>query len=128
MILLDTHVWIWWIEDNNQLDSTLRRRIDSESDLAVASISCWEIAVKVAKGTIQLSMPIERWFDLAIDLAGVKLLQITPRIAVESARLPGEFHKDPADRIIVATSRVEKIPLATQDGRIVHYPHFEIVS
>jgi PIN domain nuclease of toxin-antitoxin system len=127
MMLLDTHVWVWWIEENPMLAADLRLKIDREDVVAISPISCWEVAMKAARGTMQFSLPIERWFELALSLADVRLLAFTPEVALESTRLPGAFHKDPADRIIVATSRQYRVPLATQDAEILAYHDVEHV-
>jgi len=63
------------------------------------------------------------WLTQALNYPGVQLLELTPQIAVESTQLPGEFHKDPADQIIVATARIYNSPLVTLDGRILAYSH-----
>jgi PIN domain nuclease of toxin-antitoxin system len=70
-----------------------------------------------------LACPLEEWMEQALAYPGVQLIELTPRIAIESTKLPGSFHRDPADQIIVATARVYDIPLLTADSRIVQYPH-----
>ena len=127
MILLDTHVWIWWIEGNDSLRPSLRDRIDSEPDLAISAISLVEVATKAARGTLQLTFPLNEWMDTALNQAGIQLIPISPAVAIEAANLPGDFHKDPADRLIVATARVHGVALATQDGTILQYPHVSLL-
>jgi len=125
MILLDTHIWVWWVDDNQQLTDSHRQliRANERSGLGVSAISCWEIAKLVEYGRLQLACPIEEWMVQAVAHPGVELIALTPQIAVESTKLPGDFHRDPADQIIVATARVYAIPLLTIDRRIVQYPH-----
>jgi len=127
VILLDTHVWIWWIEGNDSLRPSLRDRIDSEPDLAISAISLVEVATKAARGTLQLTFPLNEWMDTALNQAGIQLIPISPAVAIEAANLPGDFHKDPADRLIVATARVHGVALATQDGTILQYPHVSLL-
>ena len=91
--------------------------------VGVSAISCWEIAKLVEYGRLELPTSLDEWFDQALDYPGVQLLALTPEIAIESTRLPGDFHRDPADQIIVATARVYGCPLVTSDEKIVNYPH-----
>jgi PIN domain nuclease of toxin-antitoxin system len=125
MILLDTHIWVWWVDDSQQLTSTQRRVIQDNvgSGLGISGISCWEVAKLVEYGRLELACPIEAWMEQAVAHPGIQLLEVTPRIAIESTKLPESFHRDPADQIIVATARVYDIPLMTADSRILHYPH-----
>ena len=93
------------------------------SGLEVSAISCWEVAKLVQYGRLELACPLEEWMEQALAYSGVHLLELTPRIATESTKLPGSFHRDPADQIIVATARIYDIPLLTVDSRILQYPH-----
>lgn len=86
-------------------------------------ISCWEIAKLVEYERLTLPLPILEWFDSALSYPGVHLLDLTPEIAAESAALPGEFHRDPADQIIVATARIHDCPVLTADRKIRDYIH-----
>jgi PIN domain nuclease of toxin-antitoxin system len=129
VILLDTHVWVWWVHDD-PMPIALRIAINQRSDegLAVSAISCWEVAKLVEYGRLQLPSDLDEWLDLALDASGVRLIPISPRIAAESTTLPGDFHRDPADQIIVATSRVYELPLATCDEKILGYPYVECLQ
>lgn len=93
----------------------------------VSAISVWEVAMLVAKRRIQLDRPVELWVDVALALPGVLLAPLEPVIAVRSTKLPGEFHPDPADRIIVATALEHAAPILTPDDRIRSYPHVQSV-
>ena len=125
MIVLDTHIWVWWVHEDQRLTPAQREAIvASETDvIGVSAISCWEIAKLVEAGRLELPDALEEWFDQALSYPGVELLALTPEIAIESTRLPGEFHRDPADQIIVATARVYECPLLTSDDKIVNYSH-----
>jgi len=129
MIVLDTHIWVWWIHEDPQL--TPRQKVwiqeHEEQGLGVSAISCWEVAKLVEYQRLTLPCPIAEWFDQAVAYPGIQLLPLTPRIAVESTQLPGSFHRDPADQIIVATARVYDCPLLTADGKILRYPHVKLL-
>jgi len=125
MILLDTHIWVWWV-DNSQHLTDRRRHIlqdNVNSGLGISVISCWEVAKLVEYERLELSCPLEEWMEQAVAYPGMQLLELTPQIAIESTKLPGSFHRDPADQIIVATARVYDISLMTADSRILQYPH-----
>ncbi len=125
MIVLDTHIWVWWVHDDEHLSQVQREAITAnETDvIGVSAISCWEIAKLVEYGRLELPCTLETWFEQALSYPGIQLLALTPEIAIESTRLPGEFHRDPADQIIVATARVYGCPLVTLDDKILNYPH-----
>jgi PIN domain nuclease of toxin-antitoxin system len=125
MIVLDTHIWVWWVHEDERLTQAQREAITAnETDtVGVSAISCWEIARLVEYGRLELPSPLEEWFEQALHYPGVQLLALTPEIAVESTRLPGEFHRDPADQIIVATARVYGCSLVTSDDKLLNYSH-----
>lgn len=130
MIVLDTHIWVWWVHDDPQLTHRQKSWIQEheEQGLGVSVISCWEVAKLVEYNRLILSCPVAEWFDQALAYPGMQLLPLTPRIAVESTQLPGTFHRDPADQIIVATARVYDCPLLTADEKIRHYPHVKLLK
>ena len=130
MILLDTHIWIWWVHGDARLDARLANHLgQAESQgLGVSVISCWEVAKLVEHSRLELPCPVPEWFEQALNYPGVRLLELTPAIAFESTCLPGNFHRDPADQIIVATARSHNIPLATADAKIIAYTHVETLS
>ena len=129
MIVLDTHVRVWWTLDPARLSETQREEIAGNEDdrIGVSAISCWEIAKLCEYGRMELPVELSEWFRAALRYPGVMLLELTPEIAVESTRLPGGFHRDPADQIIVATARMNRCPLATSDNRITGYSHVRTV-
>lgn len=130
MIVLDTHIWVWWIHNNGQLPEKFREHIQKrESDgLGVSIFSCWEVAKLVELKRLALHCPVDEWLDTALNYPGIKLLELTPQIVVESTQLPGEFHRDPADQIIVATARIHDCPLLTVDDKINNYPHVKLLE
>lgn len=129
MILLDTHVWWWSLTEPERLSETavgLIRRTKA-NQRAIASISIWEFAMMAAKNRIELKVPVTTWLFRAIHDTGLKVVELSPEIAVGSCRLPGDFHKDPADRIIVATARAHHFSLLTKDRKILDYPYVQAV-
>ena len=74
---------------------------------------------------MEFPVELDEWFGAALAYPGVVLLELTPEIAIESTRLPGGFHRDPSDQIIVATARVHQCPLVTSDEKIADYPHVQ---
>ena len=125
MIVLDTHIWVWWVDENPQLPERYTQLIrdNEQTGLGISAISCWEVAKLVELGRLQLECSIEEWMDQAIAYPGIELLPLTPQIAIESTKLPGNFHRDPADQLIVATARVHDLSLLTVDRLILDYPH-----
>lgn len=91
-------------------------------------ISCWEIANPVERSRLTLAIPVGEWIDRALRYPGIRLLELSPKIAVHSTQLPGDFHRDPADRILAATARLHDCPLLTADELILRYPHVEVIS
>jgi len=85
-----------------------------------------EVAKLVEYNRLSLPIPVGDWLDQSLAYPGVRLLELTPRIAVESTQLPGDFHRDPADQIIVATARIYDCPLVTLDGKILSYQHVQL--
>ena len=125
MIVLDTATWIWRASDPERLSAHARRVIDEADRALVSAISVWEVAMLVSKQRIRLDRPVELWVDIALALPGIQLAPLEPAIAVRSAKLPGEIHPDPADRIIVATALEYAVPIVTPDERIRAYPHVQ---
>ena len=130
MIMLDTHVWVWWTIDPGRLSETQRQAIASneEDRIGVSAISCWEVAKLCEYGRLELPVGLSEWFQAALGYPGISLLDLTPEVVIESTSLPGSFHRDPSDQIIVATARVHQCPLVTSDDRIARYPHVRTLS
>lgn len=130
MILLDTHIWVWWVAQDPALSDSARQLIQEHEPegLGVSIISCWEVAKKVEVGKLVLDREIRAWIEAALAYPGVMLIGLTPEIVVEWTRLPGSFHRDPADQMIVATARVLGVPLLTSDERIRAYEGVETLG
>ncbi len=120
MIVLDTHIWVWWVHGDSHLREKQQQVISSTEDdeIGVSIISCWEAAKLVEHDRLFLPYSTREWFAKALDYPGVTLLELTPDIIVESTSLPGSFHRDPADQLIVATARIYDVPLVTSDTKI----------
>jgi len=130
MIVLDTHIWVWWVHGSERLAPTQLEVIQANESgvIGISAISLWEIAKLVENGRLELPAPLEKWFTQALNYPGVRIIELTPAISIESTRLPGEFHRDPADQIIVATARIMKCKLITSDEKILNYPHVKTVQ
>lgn len=130
MILLDTHVWVWWLGIPEQLTVRARERIDAAVEagrVLVSAISAWEVALLVKKGRLELSMEVEPWLDRCEALPFLEFVPVDPRIAMRSVQLPEPLHDDPADRIIVATALALGTRLVTRDTKLHAYPGIETI-
>ncbi len=130
MILLDTHAWVWWVSNPQELSPAANRAIDTareESAVYVSSISAWEVALLVAKGRLQLTMAVEDWIVRSEALPFLNFIPVDNRIAVRSITLPGTLHSDPADRIIIASGRTLGASIVTKDEKIKRYPYVKTV-
>lgn len=132
LLVLDTHIWIWALNgDVERLSPDCVREIESVSEvgqLGVSAISVWEVGMLEAKGRIQLGKVCLDWIREALSAPGLRLLPLTPEIAIESSRLPGQLHGDPADRILAATSRVMGATLITKDRKLLSYGAESFIS
>lgn len=123
-ILLDTHVWIWYALGSPELKNEMRKRIEeatNENKVYLAAISLWEISMLEQKKRIILDMPCLEWINQSIVKIPLIVLPMTPAIAVDSCNLPDNFHADPADCLIAATVRVERLMLLTRDKNMLAY-------
>lgn len=124
-LLLDTHCWLWMEAGRNEEFS--REALAAIQDAAkngallVSVISIWEIGMLEAKRRLRLLVPVEEWIERALATPGLSLAALTKEIALASTRLPGEFHGDPADRILIATARRLEARLATRDRELIRY-------
>ena len=110
------NTWVWWVHNDARLTDRIREHIraNEEEGLGVSVISCWEVAKLVEINKLTLHCRIGEWMETALIYPGIQLVELTPEIAIESTRLPGEFHRDPADQIIVATARIHECPFIHQ--------------
>lgn len=123
-VLLDTHVWIWTQEEPERLGPRTTRLLVGEAhENWVCPISTLEIARLVAMGAVQLSIPLAQWIAQSMTELSAQTISVSHDVALEAYALPGTFHRDPADRLLVAATRRNGLTLVTADGRILAYPH-----
>jgi PIN domain nuclease of toxin-antitoxin system len=124
-VLLDTHVWIWGVEDEaGRLGRRTRRLLArplAELDLRVSVVSIFEIAALQTANRLQLSLSVDEWVRQALELPGMRMAELTPRIAIDAGRIPSTTLPDPFDRLLVATARHLGVGLLTRDRRILDY-------
>ncbi len=126
-LLLDTHVWIWVsIDEKKMLSGKAKRFIKEAKRKWISAISCWELAKLVEKKRILFSIPTITWIRRSLSEYGIDVAELSPEVAVESTQLKG-FHQDPADQIIVATSRILGMPLLTSDRKILDFSEVEAI-
>jgi PIN domain nuclease of toxin-antitoxin system len=123
-LLLDTHIWIWYLEgDAARISGALRTLLDNVArgaGLHVLDISCWEVGVKSAKGSLTLSVDAAVWLRRAERAPGIVLIPLDRDILLVSTRLSAA-HNDPADRMLIAAAQLGNLPLVTADHHIIEY-------
>ena len=121
-VLLDTHLWWWWITGEPGPSPAQKRilaRISPEAPALLSDISLWEVATLVSLGRLAVTVPLREWLENAAAAPLVQRCAVSPAVAAAVAALPDDFHRDPADRLIVATAQVHGATLLTRDKRIV---------
>jgi len=119
-VLLDTHMWVRWLSDDQPLGSDVIDVIEQSDYLAVSAISCWEVAYLVKNGKLALPVELDEWIQMALSGSGVEVIKISTEVAISSALLP-DIHRDAADRFIIATAVTANCMLATFDETIKKY-------
>ena len=130
MIVLDTHALVWWVAGDSTLSKKAKAAIERElsgGEIIVSAISAWEIAMLVEREKLVLSMDVGSWLATVSGVGAVRFMPVDTEIAIKSVDLPGNFHKDPADRMIVATARKLAVPLVTKDEKIRSYAHVKTI-
>jgi len=132
LIVLDTHVLIWWVNEDKKLSSRALKAINKEllaedGQLIISSITTWEIALLIQKGRLVLTMDIDDWIETVASIESVHFVPVDNEVAIQSVRLPGEFHPDPADRMITALARHLSVPLISSDEKIRAYKHVKTI-
>lgn len=130
--MLDTHALLWWANGDSQLSAKAKAAIDAELAaeaglVLISAISAWEIAMLVNADRLTLTMGVDDWLATVAEIEGMRIVAVDHEVAVESTRLPGVFHKDPADRMIVALARHNNAPLVTADSKIQDYKHVRCI-
>lgn len=125
-VLLDTCAWVWWCASPEKLSIPAREVVEREAAsgaLRLSMISVWEVAKLVERGKLAFSIPCRQWIEHALNKEGLEVYPLAAEICVDSTELPGVFHGDPADEIIVATARSASAAIVTCDRKIRDYPH-----
>ena len=125
MIILDTHIWIWYVNENfDQIPTQWLAQIRQAEIVAVSAMSCYEIALAYNKGKLAIHIPVQDWLTDSLAPAGIELLPLTPEITVRAVNL-SSIHKDPFDRLIIATALEYEAKLASVDSLFSKYPELE---
>lgn len=130
MIVLDTHTWVWFISDPENLSGAAKNAIESSisrKELYISAISVWEVALLVAKKRMALSMDVADWISMSERMPFFQFVPIDNRVALKSVQLPQPIHQDPADRIIIATAIVLGAAVVTKDLKLLKYPHVKTI-
>ena len=129
MIVLDTHIWVWWVDNNGRLTQKYQDWIQQyqSQGLGVSIIFFLEVAKLVELGTLTLSLAVDEWLAAALADPGVQQLELTIPIIIQSNTLTG-FHRHPADKIIVATAKIHGFPVLTADAKILAYPEVQTLK
>ena len=130
MIVLDTHVWVWWASSPELLSAKAKKAIEHavvDKELYISSISSWEVAMLAEKGRLQLTMAVQDWIAVSEGLPFVSFVPVSNNIAIRSVQLPGKIHNDPADRIIISTAISLGAELITMDKKILNYRHIKAI-
>lgn len=125
MYLLDTNIWLWMVENPFQIPDRMKVIVENGENypFSLSAISVWEVAKKVSLNKLGLAIPIQDWMNKATNDKYIRILPLSIQVSLESTQLPGTFHKDPADQIIVATARHHNLTILTADRLINAYPH-----
>jgi PIN domain nuclease of toxin-antitoxin system len=121
MILLDTHAWFWSAAEPHRLSARATaavRDARTTGGLGVAAISLWELAMLIARGRVEVQGSTETLLAELVETTGVIVKDLSPAVAALASQYPDDFPRDPADRLIAATARVEGAALVTKDGRL----------
>ncbi|MDJ0797906.1 MAG: PIN domain-containing protein [Calothrix sp. MO_167.B12] len=126
VIILDTHIWIWFInQEFERFPAHWREIIETSEIVGVSPVSCYEVALAQQRGRLQLPCNAELWLQEALEPSGITLFSITTQIAYKAVNL-SPVHKDPFERLIIATALVYKAKLASIDGLFSQYSELDI--
>lgn len=122
IIVLDTHIWIWFVtQEFERFPSHWREEIETVEKVGIWPVSCYEVALAQQKSRLELPCSVDRWLKDALKPTGIELLPLTAEIAHQAVNL-SPVHKDPFDRLIIATALIEQANLASIDGLFAQYP------
>jgi PIN domain nuclease of toxin-antitoxin system len=124
-LILDTHIWIWWVKQDNQLPAAIKKRLtESPAALAISSASIYEAILQIQRGRVTIDLPLDEWLQAATAEADIAVLTVNADIAAKGATLP-LYHGDPLDRIIIATAIHHDAQLASIDSK---FPAYEALN
>jgi len=121
---MDTHIWLWFARHDKRLKMPGQKAIDqaiTQGQLRISIMTLWEVSQLEAAGHIHLGTTIDAWTEKALALPGLQCLPLQPTLIFDAHRLPGNFHRDPADRLLVASARHHDLTLITEDRKILDY-------
>ena len=130
MIVLDTHAWVWFISNPELLSERAKRYLDAaveEKAIMISSISVWEVALLIAKKRLILTLELNDWIAKSEMLPFFKFIPVDNSVAIKAVNLLQPLHRDPADRIIIATAISLGAPIVTKDEKILNYPHVQTI-
>lgn len=131
MIILDTHVLVWWVSNPEKLSDKAQKLIEVEAkkgnEILVSSISVWEICMLIKKNRLKLTMDTDTWIGKIEQITFLQFIPVDNKIAEQSVNLHGTFHNDPADRMIIATALNYGAVLITSDRKILNYPYVQSI-
>ncbi len=131
MIVLDTHVWVWYVSNPEVLSQNARQAIEQEASgeklIFISVISTWEVALLVSRKRLQLTMDVRDWIAKSEAITFFHFVPIDNNIALASVSLPAPLHQDPADRIVIATALNKGAPLVTKDEKILDYSKVDTI-
>ena len=130
MIVLDTHVWVWFVSNPELLSKPAKKAIDAaiaQKEMFISSISAWEVALLVDKKRLELTLNVTDWIAKSEKLRFFQFIPVDNSVAVKSVNLPQPLHSDPADRIIIATAITMAASVVTKDEKILNYPHVKSI-
>lgn len=122
MVILDTHVWLWWLLGDGALKSFERKTLDGlaeRGEISISWVTIWETEMLERKGRIALEPNIFEWMEIATTPEVSKIIPVNTAVVLAQRKLPKSFHTDPADRLITSTSMLTEYPLVTYDRRIL---------
>ena len=130
MIVLDTHVWVWFVSNPELLSKPAKKAINAamaQKEIFISSISAWEVALLVDKKRLELTIDVTDWIAKSEKLQFFQFIPVDNSVAVKSVNLPQPLHSDPADRIIIATAITIAASVVTKDEKILNYPHVKSI-